>query len=340
MNRLSVLLALWATVAVACAPAHVQLVEPPAQAAPVDERVAFYRAHRPVAVSAAPASVLLADGQRVFQPADLLPQLDSEAPAASAARRAAADADTAEAWHTFGWTAAASGGALELAGGGVAIGMLLGAPQAEQTLTPPVVGALAVAVVGAVVAIVGVTVGTLVAVGPSQSAARDTETAFLTFDSGLRRRLALADDDLLPRRRVPGAPATAPVSPPQPVVVDDTAQASPAKPAQAHLTVGPLPASCPDEQVLRAGVVARLGRDPFVDTHDDVITVTAVEVADQLEVTVGLHSGGVAMGVRTQAGASNTCTELFSRAALSIAMLLDPLAPSDTSAPLVVEPAP
>jgi hypothetical protein len=248
---------------------------------------------------------------------------------------------------TAGWALTAVGGALELGGGAVAVSLVAAQPV-QTRISPGAVAAFATAVVGAVTAIVGMTVAAVFGTGPSVNAAVETETTFLTYDASLRRRLALSDDDLLragrdakpPARPAPPAPPAPPPPPTPPTavpLVDDT-------PPMATLHVAALPARCPGESALRGGVGARLGRDPFVENHRDVIAVNAVEAVDGLVLTVELRSAGDLVGVRTLTGRRQACAELVSRAALAIAVLLDPLAPvvpqSAVAVPAVSEPTP
>ena len=337
---------LWAA---ACAPAHVQLVEPPSKEAPVEARLAFYGDHRPSVVSSAPQSLLLEDGVRVFHPSDLVVHLDADAPAVVAAARAQQARADADAAITTGWVLTAVGGALELGGGAVAIALVGGAPD-QTTISPLALAALSTSVVGAATAIVGVTVATIVGSGTAVRAAVETETTFLTYDASLRRRLALSDDDLLRRTRRLRATPTTPKTPTTPTTPATTPATTPVvddgdAPPTASLQVAPLPAPCPGESALRAGVGVRLGRDPFIEGHRDVIAVNAVSAVDGaagLTVSVELRSDGDVVGVRTQEGRLEECAELISRAALSIAVLLDPLSPVAPLTPALApsEPTP
>lgn len=299
----------------ACAPAHVQLPVPPDKDDAVEVRVAFYEAHRPIVISTTPPSMLLADGRRVSHVADLTSHLDADAPTVLAAARADAARADHDAWMTTGWAMAAVGGALELGGGALAIAAVAG-EQEPQPLPPLALAALIGSVAGAAIASVGV-VYTFGGVGPAVVAAVETETALLSYDASLRRRLALSDDDLLAARRREPAPADPPAT------IEDG-------PPLARLEVGVLPPGCPSAMALHDGVRARLGRDPFVDIHDDVISVDAVDDDAGIVVTVTLRSSGEVVGVRSQTGALAACDELMSRAALLMAVMLDPLAPATT----------
>lgn len=306
-------------VSTACAPAHVQLVEPPPKGAPLDVRLEFYDEHRPSVVSTYPApSLLLENGQRIHHPSDLVASVDEGAPTAVAAGRALDAEATSERWVIAGWTTAGVGAALAL--GGVITAIVLRRPDAQPgELDPGPVDALGVALGGAAVLLAGGLI-TLGAMPTVLTTYRESQTAFLTYDRSLRRRLALTNADLMRRR----APAGSTVSHAPPLANDDALPT-------ARLTVMPLPSMCGDLRAIRTGAVQRLGRDPFVDDAKDEIRIAGRVERDDVIVTVELARSGALVGPREFRARAVACPELLARAALAISVLLDPLSPTPSS---------
>jgi hypothetical protein len=104
-------------------------------------------------------------------------------------------------------------------------------------------------------------------------------------------------------------------------------------------------ADCPDEEVLRAGVVSQLGRNPFSDEEPAALTVTALlarsggRIYGRVEV---VDEHGRPEGARQLDGAS--CDELVPALELVIAMAVEPwmhaqpAPPPAPPAPAVVRP--
>lgn len=96
---------------------------------------------------------------------------------------------------------------------------------------------------------------------------------------------------------------------------------------RAELRVRPvsLPEACPDEAALRAGVVSRLGEDPFgADAPLDI--VVAVEpMATELVGRILVERDGEPVGERRVAAVHRDCEALTEALAVAIAIILDPL---------------
>lgn len=310
----------------ACAPGRVQLVEPPAVDAPVDVRLAYYHEHRPMLVHSSyavgswlgrDASLLLEDGTRVDHPIDLLSMVPETSPTGRAARRATQAQANADLTSTLGWMAYGAG--LVTMMSSLLPALTVPRDSVDPFAQPGFFGAMALLGTGTLISAAGIVVLPL-AMTALDEAARERETAFLTLDGSLRKRLALSHADL--RRRHTGTSAAAAHEQATPALALPTAR----------LTLSPFPSSCPSPQTLRSGVATRLDRDPFDTAAADEIHVGGEERGEDVVITVEFRGGGEPAGSRVLTGAKGTCEELLARAALAIAVLLDPLAPVPASA--------
>lgn len=165
----------------ACAPARVQLADPPKPDAPLEERRAFYEEHRPVVVRTdaglgafrATAFVQLRNGARIYHPADLLLHVDEGSPTAEAVRRL----ETAEQQHVLWHTASLTVLLVGLAG---ALTSLVAFPEAPMLV-------MLSSNASALIALPMI----LLAMHFQSRTAMERETAFLTYDRSLRERIAL-----------------------------------------------------------------------------------------------------------------------------------------------------
>jgi hypothetical protein len=95
--------------------------------------------------------------------------------------------------------------------------------------------------------------------------------------------------------------------------------------------------TCPDEAVLRAAVIARLGRDPFVQDARATVSVQLTALGQRIKATIQTDNlAEQSAGEREVAGDVRECGELVSSAALAIAIAIDPQlltrpAPTDTA---------
>jgi hypothetical protein len=95
--------------------------------------------------------------------------------------------------------------------------------------------------------------------------------------------------------------------------------------------------TCPDEAALRAAVIARLGRDPFVQDARASVSVQLTTLGQRIKATIQTDNlAEQSAGQREVTGDVRECGELVSSAALAIAIAIDPQlltrpAPSDTA---------
>ncbi len=96
--------------------------------------------------------------------------------------------------------------------------------------------------------------------------------------------------------------------------------------------------ACPDEAALRAAVIARLGRDPFLPGARSAVSVRMTALGGRIKALIQTESlGEQSTGEREVSGEVRECVELVSSAALAIAIAIDPQvltrpAPSDAPA--------
>ncbi|MDP2340594.1 MAG: hypothetical protein Q8O67_06540 [Deltaproteobacteria bacterium] len=179
----------------ACSHPHARLEPLPERDAPLAEREAYYEAHRPdvVRTSTSPASttmngafLLLVDGTRIDHPEDLRDQVEPKSPTAMALTRAEERRDTNTTIQIAQWSLLGGGSAIMFAS---IIPITLGDPANDDLSSLAGVGLVALGA-GTIVML------SSLALLPWQmqvldEANREVETAFLTYDRGLRQRLRL-----------------------------------------------------------------------------------------------------------------------------------------------------
>jgi len=104
---------------------------------------------------------------------------------------------------------------------------------------------------------------------------------------------------------------------------------------------GPGTEKCPDERDLRNGVAARLGRDPFDDHADRMVTARVSRVRKILRARIEVHGpAGELYGERDLSSKDKDCAELAEATELAIAIAIDPLAAMSTPKPIATEAPP
>jgi hypothetical protein len=120
------------------------------------------------------------------------------------------------------------------------------------------------------------------------------------------------------------------------------ATATPARTARLVYSRGAGASECPDVDVIRAGVAARLGYEPFDDRAELLVSATVSRSGHVLEARIeiaGVDSKTVAE--RRLASRQSDCLELASAIELAISIAIDPLAGSrPRSAPPMPPPNP
>lgn len=184
------------SLAVSCvSPAHVVLETPPAKSAPEAERRAYYVDHAPTALRtinyvrswSQPLSyIILEDGTRIDHPMELLPAVEPGSPTATAARRTE-ELDDSALWWTIGGTSAMAVGAFTPLA--IPLVMLDENPNAPLSDAAALRG-VGVTVAGLSVLVTG-SIALAIGVHTAIAAQRERETAYLTYDGALRRRLGL-----------------------------------------------------------------------------------------------------------------------------------------------------
>ncbi len=112
-----------------------------------------------------------------------------------------------------------------------------------------------------------------------------------------------------------------------------------------RLVVESTDSACVVEGAVRSAVIARLGRDPFDASSDDVLRVQVHEDARGLGAQIERRDAAGSRGVRTLDLGTTPCRDTLDAIALSIAIAIDPFSidagvPSSTpssSTPLVLE---
>jgi hypothetical protein len=96
---------------------------------------------------------------------------------------------------------------------------------------------------------------------------------------------------------------------------------------------------CPDEVDFRGAVRARMGRDPFVATADNVVHVAVERANGLLTASVRLTDArGQLLGARTVSSRSSDCREVMEAATLAVSVALESL-PDVPTPPAVVDAA-
>lgn len=220
----------------ACA-AHVQLPVAPTKNAQLEERQGFYDEYGPLVLRqpTAQASInqqpgiasgplnflLLNNGVRVEAAEDLLPLVDDASPAAQAAR----EAQGAESlmWGTLIGMSAIGGLGSALMFSSMAVDLAMFSDN-YQTLMPVSVGLLAG---GSVLMLASLALLPL-EVNAGNRLARERDTAFLTYDMSLKKRLGLPKTDAASAHEKTVQPASSAVSDDEKPTQSDTVQSPPA----------------------------------------------------------------------------------------------------------------
>ena len=118
--------------------------------------------------------------------------------------------------------------------------------------------------------------------------------------------------------------------------------AAPPRTAKLTYTRGAGASDCPDDDVIRAGVAARLGYEPFDDRAERVVTATVSRTGHVLEARILIAGAdGKAAAERKLTSRQSDCAELASAMELAISIAIDPLAGSrPRAAPPAPPPAP
>jgi hypothetical protein len=122
------------------------------------------------------------------------------------------------------------------------------------------------------------------------------------------------------------------------------AATTPTRTARLNYGRGPSAPDCPDVDVIRAGVTARLGYDPFDDRGELLIVATVNRSGRTLDARIQISgaAGKAATTERKLVSRQNDCLELASAMELAISIAIDPLAGthprSDASVPPPVAP--
>jgi hypothetical protein len=119
------------------------------------------------------------------------------------------------------------------------------------------------------------------------------------------------------------------------------AVAAPARTAKLTYGRGPTASDCPEGDVIRAGVAARLGYEPFNDHADLLIFATVNRTGRTLEARIQIAGpDGKAATERKLVSRHNDCLELVSAMELAISIAIDPFAGSRPRSDPLVPPPP
>ena len=117
--------------------------------------------------------------------------------------------------------------------------------------------------------------------------------------------------------------------------------AAPARTARLTYSRGAGASDCPDADVIRAGVAARLGYEAFDDRAELLVVATVSRVGHTLEARIEIGgAGGQVMAERKLVSRQNDCGELMSAMELAISIAIDPLAGARPRVPPPSAPAP
>jgi hypothetical protein len=128
--------------------------------------------------------------------------------------------------------------------------------------------------------------------------------------------------------------------------VTSAAAAAPARTARFTYSRGAGATDCPDVDVIRAGVSARLGYEPFDDRAERVVSATVSRTGHVLEARIQIaDADGKAAAERKLASRQSDCQELASAMELAITIAIDPVAgsrprPDPPAPPPPAPPAP
>ncbi|HXU02583.1 MAG TPA: hypothetical protein VN903_16575 [Polyangia bacterium] len=105
--------------------------------------------------------------------------------------------------------------------------------------------------------------------------------------------------------------------------------AAPPRTAKLTYTRGAGASECPDVDVIRAGVAARLGYEPFDDSAALAVTTTVIRTGRTLEARIEIAGAdGKSAAERKLVSRESDCQELASAIELAISIAIDPLAGS------------
>jgi len=108
-----------------------------------------------------------------------------------------------------------------------------------------------------------------------------------------------------------------------------TAVAAPARSARLTYTRSANASDCPDVDVIRAGVAARLGYEPFDEHAEHVVSATVNRTGRTLEALIQIAGAdGKPAAERKLVSRQSDCVELASALELAISIAIDPLAGS------------
>jgi hypothetical protein len=127
-----------------------------------------------------------------------------------------------------------------------------------------------------------------------------------------------------------------------PVLAEAASTAAPAHTAKLSYSRGTGAQDCPDVDVIRAGVAARLGYEPFDERAERLVSATVNRTGRVLEARIQIAGAdGMATAERKLASRESDCSELASAMELAISIAIDPLAGSrPRSEPPAPPPAP
>jgi len=119
------------------------------------------------------------------------------------------------------------------------------------------------------------------------------------------------------------------------------AGASPPRTAKLTYNRGPGATDCPDLDVIRAGVAARLGYEPFDDRAPLVVSAAVTRTGRALEARIQIAGAdGKPPAERKLVSRESDCLELASAMELAITIAIDPLAGSRPRPPAPEPPSP
>jgi hypothetical protein len=111
--------------------------------------------------------------------------------------------------------------------------------------------------------------------------------------------------------------------------IASAADGAPARTARLTYSRGTGASDCPDADVIRAGVAARLGYEPFDDRAERLVSATVSRTGHVLEARIQIAGAdGKAAAERRLASRQADCSELASAMELAISIAIDPLAGS------------
>jgi hypothetical protein len=120
-----------------------------------------------------------------------------------------------------------------------------------------------------------------------------------------------------------------------------TAVAAPVSSARLSYTRSASASDCPEADVIRAGVAARLGYEPFDDRAERVVSATVNRTERTLEALIQIAGAdGKPVAERKLASRQSDCVELASALELAISIAIDPLAGSRRRPPAPAPPPP